>query len=135
MHFCEKCDNMYYIKIKNNDNDSDSDIDENRLIYYCRKCGNENTNLSKDDICVSKEYMKQSKYKYNSVITPYTIKDPTLPRSKTIICPSCSVNNKSQNDNDKEDSSVIYIRYDEENIKYVYLCSKCNTTWKTIDRK
>ena len=126
MHFCEKCDNMYYIKI----NDSDSDSDECRLIYYCRKCGNENTNLSKDDICVSKEYMKQTKYKYNSVITPYTIKDPTLPRSKTIICPSCSVN-----ENDREDSSVIYIRYDEENIKYVYLCSKCNKTWKTIDRK
>ena len=36
MHFCSECGNMYYIKI-------DSE-DKNNLIYYCRKCGNEDHN-------------------------------------------------------------------------------------------
>ena len=31
MHFCSSCDNMYYIRIE--------EKDENKLVYYCRKCG------------------------------------------------------------------------------------------------
>ena len=31
MRFCNNCDNMYYIQIKNEDSDE--------LMYYCRKCG------------------------------------------------------------------------------------------------
>ena len=31
MHFCDKCDNMYYINI----NEESSNI-----YYYCKKCGN-----------------------------------------------------------------------------------------------
>jgi hypothetical protein len=29
---------------------------------------------------------------------------------------------------------VIYIRYDDINMKYVYLCVHCDTTWKTDNR-
>ena len=30
---------------------------------------------------------------------------------------------------------IIYIRYDDVNIKYVYLCSTCDTVWKMDDNK
>ena len=36
----------------------------------------------------------------------------------------------SQNNN----REVIYIRYDDINMKYVYLCVHCDTTWKTDNR-
>ena len=59
MHFCDKCDNMYYIRI--------SSEDENVLIYYCRNCGHEDTELTKNNICVSKTQLKKSEQKYNHI--------------------------------------------------------------------
>ena len=35
------------------------------------------------------------------------------------------------NDATKSKREVIYIRYDDINMKYVYVCVYCNTTWKT----
>ena len=32
-------------------------------------------------------------------------------------------------------SDIIYLRYDDENMKYLYICSSCNFTWKTDDKK
>jgi hypothetical protein len=34
-----------------------------------------------------------------------------------------------------QEPSVIYLRYDEDNMKYLYICENCNTTWKTDDNK
>ena len=80
MHFCSKCDNMYYIRIASDN--------ENKLIYYCRNCGNEDTNLSNENICVSKTNIKRSEQKYSHIINKFTKLDPTLPRTNTIKCPN-----------------------------------------------
>ena len=126
MHFCVKCDNMYYISI--------SSEDENKMSYYCRNCGNEDDNISKDSICVSRTQLKRNKQTYNHIINKYTKLDPTLPRINTIRCPNseCSSNHVDDNQpinlNDRE---VIYIRYDDMNKLYIYLCAKCDTVWKT----
>ena len=55
MKFCNKCDNMYYIRV--------SDDDGNSLTYYCRNCGNEETNIQ-DNICVSKTNLKRKEDNY-----------------------------------------------------------------------
>ena len=34
----------------------------------------------------------------------------------------------------KNNREVIYIRYDDTNMKYVYLCAHCDTTWRTDNR-
>jgi hypothetical protein len=31
---------------------------------------------------------------------------------------------------DKIEPSIIFIKYDPENLKYVYICDYCNTSWK-----
>jgi len=123
MHFCVKCGNMYYMKLK--------DDDPNKLIYYCRNCGNEADDLSESDVCVLKTQIKRSEEKYAHVINEYTKEDPTLPRIKTIKCPnqSCGSNNG------ESEREVIYIRYDDANMKYVYMCAHCNTMWKTSEQK
>ena len=120
MHFCNKCDNMYYISI--------SSDDENKLLYYCRNCGNEDTNLTKNNICVSKTQLKRSEQKYNHIINEYTKLDPTLPRINTIKCPNSECNSNKENGMERE---VIYIRYDDMNKLYIYLCAVCDTVWKT----
>jgi DNA-directed RNA polymerase subunit M/transcription elongation factor TFIIS len=122
MHFCINCNNMYYIRI-NSDN-------PNKLVYYCRNCGDENQNLSVDTVTVSKTIVKKSEQSFNYIINKYTKLDPTLPRINTILCPNpdCTTNTK---DVERE---IIYIRYDDVNMKYVYLCSTCDTVWQTNEQ-
>jgi len=122
MHFCSNCRNMYYIKI-----DEDN---PNSLLYYCRNCGNEDSLVTEDNICVSKTQIKKGEKSFSHFINKYTKLDPTLPRVNNILCPNkdCPTNTKN------EPREIIYIRYDDLNINYVYLCSTCDTTWKTEEQ-
>ena len=119
MHFCIVCNNMYYLRI--------DEQNPNKLDYYCRNCGHEDKLLAHDNMCVSKTYIKKNDQSFNHIINEYTKLDPTLPRVTTILCPNseCETNTK----NIKRE--IIYIRYDDTNMKYVYLCSECSTIWQT----
>ena len=123
MHFCTNCENMYYIRI--------NEDDPNKLVYYCRHCGDENRNLSIESVTVSKLQIKKSEQSFNHIINKYTKLDPTLPRINTILCPNidCETNTK------EKEREIIYIRYDDTNMKYVYLCSCCDTVWKASEEK
>ena len=118
MHFCSNCNNMYYIRI-NSDN-------ANKLVYYCRNCGNEDQSITTNNVTVSKTYIKKTEKSFSHIINKYTKLDPTLPRVNNILCPNadCSTNTK-----DKE-REIIYIRYDDVNMKYVYLCCDCDSVWQ-----
>jgi DNA-directed RNA polymerase subunit M/transcription elongation factor TFIIS len=132
MHFCENCGNMYYIELNKNNTDS--------LIYYCRNCGNKNDKLIEElnNFCVSKTHIIKDNNQYKNVINEYTHLDPTLPRVKfNMICPNaeCDSNKGNDESKDKDDSKVekeiIYLRYNDKEMKYVYLCGVCKTHWKT----
>ncbi len=118
MHFCNVCSNMYYIRI-----DADN---PNKLVHYCRKCGNEDTLLAVENVCISKVNVKKSEQSFNHIINKYTKLDPTLPRINNILCP----NSECETNTNGKEREIIYIRYDDVNMKYVYLCSECNTVWK-----
>ena len=130
MHFCSECQNMYYIRIDGEDS--------NKLIYYCRNCGNEDNFLNaysetsqktEERICVSKTQIKKGEQSFHHFINKYTKLDPTLPRTSKILCPNadCLTNTRD------EKREIIFMRYDDVNIKYVYLCSTCDTTWKSYE--
>jgi DNA-directed RNA polymerase subunit M/transcription elongation factor TFIIS len=123
MHFCSQCQNMYYISI--------DETDTNKLVYYCRNCGNKDTTLSVENVTVSTVQIKKSEQEFSHIINKYTKLDPTLPRINKILCPNpeCETNTKD------EPREIIYIRYDDKNMKYVYLCSTCDTVWKTEEQK
>ena len=122
MHFCKECNNMYYIKI----------LDEsNKLVYYCRKCGNEDTIADKlSNLCVSKTHIKNKKSKpYTKIINEFTKLDPTLPRIKNMECPNENCDSNLE-ENPKE-KDIIYMRYDDINMKFVYICTNCDNIWTT----
>lgn len=133
MHFCEVCSNMYYISITT----------ENELQYYCRNCGNIDNTIASENICVSRVNMKHTTtpQTFSQVVNKYTKLDPTLPRIHTIRCPNdeCSSNQSSGSGSgvaggpgpNKPKSEIIYVRYDDTNLKYVYLCTKCDKVWNT----
>jgi DNA-directed RNA polymerase subunit M/transcription elongation factor TFIIS len=123
MHFCSQCQNMYYIRI-----DSEN---VNKLIYYCRNCGNEDKLLNVDNVSVSSTQIKKIEKSFDHIVNKYTKLDPTLPRISKVLCPNaeCETNKK---DVARE---VIYIRYDDTNMNYIYMCSTCDTVWKTDEQK
>jgi DNA-directed RNA polymerase subunit M/transcription elongation factor TFIIS len=125
MKFCTECDNLYYVKI------DDKNMDQ--LIYYCRMCGHEDTNLNKEGVVVLKTNYKKNEQKFNHMVNRYTKYDPTLPHTSGMKCPNemCECNDASK----KLESDIIFIRYDDDNMKYLYICSYCDTTWKTDDNK
>jgi len=136
MHFCNVCNNMYYISV----------TPENELQYYCRNCGNIDNTVASENICVSKMNMKHSttNQSFSQVVNKYTKLDPTLPRIHTMRCPNdeCPSNEgggsaggagagAGAGAHNKPKSEIIYVRYDDTNLKYVYLCAKCDKVWNT----
>jgi DNA-directed RNA polymerase subunit M/transcription elongation factor TFIIS len=128
MHFCSVCENMLYIKIYTPEDQEDEGpvTDNNSLLYYCRKCGHQEDTITKENICVSKLTLKRTEQKYDHLINEYTKLDPTLPRVTNIDCPNTECPTRT----DEEDKEVITMRYDDINMKYVYLCAKCDFIWK-----
>ena len=149
MHFCTECSNMYYIRL----------TETNGIVYYCRNCGHEDDTITIDNVVVSHTSFKSGPSQYAHVVNKYTKLDPTLPRISTILCPNmecpCNRNHNPTQYADRatiigntEDESaepaaagaaaddavpreVIYMRYDDINMKYIYLCAVCNTIWNT----
>lgn len=122
MHFCSKCENMYYIRIDANNT--------NKLIYYCRKCGTEDELFDIDNVTIVKTEIKKSEDSFSHIINKYTKLDPTLPRTDKVLCPNKDCETNTEKDSKRE---IIYIRYNDTEMKYVYMCSTCDTVWKTND--
>lgn len=123
MHFCIKCSNMLYISLSEQDGS---------LSYYCRNCGHIDSGINATNNCVSRTNLKKGAQSHTHSVNKYTKLDPTLPRISTIKCPNaeCSSNKKAAG-NGSNDNEIIYIRYDDANLNYIYLCAKCDTLWKT----
>jgi len=122
MNFCTNCDNMYYIKLEEEECD--------KIVYYCRNCGNVDDKILDVNKCILEENINKTEDKYNTHINKYTKLDITLPRINTIKCPNslCETNKDGFDSSKKE---IIYIRYDNIAMKYLYLCSHCDFIWKT----
>lgn len=137
MKFCIKCDNMYYISI--------SEEDENKMIYYCRNCGDKDeTSFLNEGVCVLNTTYKDgcdigggdASDNFHHIVNKYTKFDPTLPRIRTMKCPNqgCKSNTgtgtASATATTHENPEIIYMRYDDSNMKYLYICVECDTIWR-----
>ena len=117
---------MYYIRMKSKQMDS--------LIYYCRNCGNEDDSFKQNlnNICVSKTHIKNSgSDNYHHLINEYTKMDPTLPIIDNIKCPNASCD--SNNSENQKKNKIIYLRVDDEKMKYLYICANCDKVWNTFN--
>jgi hypothetical protein len=106
--------------------------DPNKLTYYCRHCGNRDASTVEEGVCVLDTQLKKGEQNFSHIINPYTKMDPTLPRIYNVRCPNMEC--KTNHSGAKEPAEIIYIRYDDDNMKYLYICCDCDTTWKTNDK-
>ena len=120
MEFCEKCSNMLYISVDN------TDEDKSILKNYCKNC-NFSKELPNNESrpIIENVYENTENINYKLFINPHIKHDPTLPRVNNIKCinKECSKKNDQMNE-------VIYIKYDNENMKYLYYCVYCEKFWK-----
>ena len=80
---------------------------------FCLNCGKQEAVTSG---CISKRLIKK-----DGVVTSlnaYTKFDPTLPRI-----------NRACENKDCSNESIIYIRINEKELKYCFLCPACDTRW------
>jgi hypothetical protein len=109
---------MYYIGI--------DPENTNKLTYYCRNCNYVDETLTEEGVNLLTTQIKTGEQEYSNKINEYTKLDPTLPRLYNTKCPNKDCETKN---------GVIYMRYDKNNLKYIYLCVDCDVTWKTDERR
>ena len=118
MNFCKSCENMYYIKFTEDENP--------KLVYFCRGCNFVDESIPTEGICVLDTNFRESETRQQHFINKYTKLDPTLPRTTNIKCPNVSCSAPK----DSLTNEIIYVRYDDANLKYLHICSTCDTVWK-----
>lgn len=116
MKFCDICDNMLYIKLD----------DDEKLVYFCKNCNNIVREDTDKSLCVfSNDYIENNN-NYQQFINKDIKHDPCLPRVSNVKCPNekCSKPKDAGNE-------VIFIKYNNEKMKYLYNCTYCEHFWKS----
>ena len=119
MKFCSVCDNLLVLaKSKESDD----------LVYNCRSCKTQEQFEPDFNPCVyKKNYGGSEKVFYDMFINKYTKHDPTLPHVTSVQCQNVECANDTKAKGDKSD--IVYLRYNEDKMKYIYLCCKCERAW------
>lgn len=112
MKFCEVCDNMLYMEVTK----------ERDLKFYCKNCNFSGIQTAVDlsSVCVSTKSYANDANSFKNYMTPFIKYDRSLPRVNNIKCQNC----------DPAENEVIYVKYDHDNMKYLYFCCKCEHFWK-----
>lgn len=119
LKFCENCNNLMDFCLEN----SDDDLQPGKPVYICSRCSNkQKTNVQDIYIASDKVFEKKNILNKNE----YLILDPTIPHitNKNIKC----INLECESHSTKK-SNIKYIKYDEENLKYMYICTHCSQKW------
>jgi DNA-directed RNA polymerase subunit M/transcription elongation factor TFIIS len=111
MRFCDVCDNKLYHKDGN--------------VLFCRVCLQE-TEIEVKTFVSRRELLGNASSKRlvrKQIVNQYTKFDPTLPH---VNMPCLQSKHKDDPCTNKD---MIAIRYDQDALKYVYLCPKCDSVW------
>ena len=118
VHFCQECHNMTFIY-----------LDENKeLIHYCKACS-KSESFQDESLCIYS--MDFREFDTSEVINrnKYITQDITLPKIENNPNIKCT-NEECKSIEGDINSSVTYIKYDAENMKYIYICNHCGQKWK-----
>tara|TARA_B110000483_G_scaffold110551_1_gene134586 strand:+ start:306 stop:692 length:387 start_codon:yes stop_codon:yes gene_type:complete len=124
---------MMHTRLSTNENvdEADASTSSAKLEYACPHCGEvktiDSTNVDETHMVYSKDYDQAMVETEGDLINEYTKYDPTLPTIRIIPCPNeLCISNATHIERD-----ILYIRYNHKDLKYVYMCRHCNTTWKS----
>ena len=135
MRFCTVCDNVLHMQIGEMDSESSKSTSV-PLTMYCKHCPYtleiDHTQSSTTSSKLFNPCMYRSNYSsnhplyYSTLVNKYTFDDPTLPRM-SIPCPNAKC--ASNTDTASCASEVIFVRYDDQDMRHLYLCQHCRQCW------
>ena len=119
IHFCQECHNMTFIC-----------VDSGTLIHYCKACET-SAPFTEESLRKPIYSMDFRKFDTSEVINrnKYITQDITLPKIEGNPNIKCT-NAECISVTDNEPSSVTYIKYDTEEMKYIYICNHCGQKWR-----
>lgn len=120
--FCSRCDNLLNTKInKEITEEEDNETNKRELIYFCENCDYYEKREVNDSSVYHLNY-NLDVIKRNHIVNQYTAFDSTLPKALGIKCPNDSCPSKTS----AKKPEIRYIKYDDSNMKYVYICIDCH---------
>lgn len=121
-HMCPKCD--YYMPLINK-NEQQDDSTVNVFKRQCRNCGHEQDETP--GLVMKMMIQEKAGDAFQIILNDFTTQDPRLPHVNTLPCPNtaCPTNTSGA------EKDVIYMKYDAANMKFLYICNKCSTKWKS----
>jgi DNA-directed RNA polymerase subunit M/transcription elongation factor TFIIS len=115
MSYCPKCENFLFADSKGNE-----------LKRICRTCGYEKADES-GGLVMETIVQERSSEGYKILLNEFTRQDPTLPHVTTLPCPNAQCKTQSS----AKERDVIIIKYDNQNMKFIYICNVCGTQWRS----
>jgi predicted NAD-dependent protein-ADP-ribosyltransferase YbiA (DUF1768 family) len=117
IRFCSVCDNYLYLQVEG---------ETQTLQRICRNCGFKDT--EDQGGLVSEMHIEQRAAEGYTLINEFTLKDKRLPHlHNTMKC----INEKCPSSLPGKESDIVYIKYDIENLRYIYMCYICQATWRS----
>jgi hypothetical protein len=117
IRFCTVCDNYLYLQVEG---------ETQTLQRICRNCGFKDT--EDQGGLVSEMHIEQRAAEGYTLINEFTLKDKRLPHLyNTMKCISATCPSAAPG----KESDIVYIKYDTENLRYIYMCYICQATWRS----
>lgn len=137
MQFCPACDNILHMKIGQLEKNNISNASQIPLTMFCKHCPytmdvnqtNDAKNMLFNPCMYRSNYSSNHSLYYSNLVNDYTFDDPSLPR----IDMECQ-NEECTSHNDDVQSEVLYVRFNDQDMRYMYLCKYCRQCW-TINQQ
>ncbi len=125
-NMCPKCHN--YMKLGPAETvsaEENPDVSEFKVNRMCVTCGH--TQEEKKGLVMEIIINEKDSDAYKLFVNEHTKDDARYPHIKTLKCP----NGECMSRQPGGSSDVIYIKYDTVNMKFLYICTTCNTQWRS----
>ena len=116
INFCEKCDNYLHLY---------SDEEEQKLYLGCKSCGNKKEHNETKCIYNNQYEINLSETINQNKFLEHDITLPSIKNNQNIKCP----NEGCVSIQEGKPSDILYVKYDSESMKYIYICKYCQQKW------
>jgi len=121
VHFCSLCNNMTFLHLK------EVEGSDNELVHHCKSCQSDEPIPSGDTCVYTLDFQKYDKSKMinqNKYIT-HDVTIPIIRGNENLKC----TNPECISIKDTLPSMIRYIKYDTEEMNYLYICDFCGQKW------
>jgi DNA-directed RNA polymerase subunit M/transcription elongation factor TFIIS len=137
MNFCPKCENWLVLEQASEEITTPTGAKEKKFFLnrICRFCGYIEADM-KGGLVNETIVQERASEGYKILLNEFTRQDPTLPHANTLPCPNTTGDPSTgkaicPTHTSGTPRDVIVIKYDAQNMKYLYICNVCGEQWRS----